>query len=644
MSFWTFLVKKSRCAVSKSASGNWKRQIDSQVKKMQRFNEGQQKAIRHVNGPMIALAGPGAGKTTAMVYRIKYLIENAHVNPLRILVITFTRASAKEMEERFLGIMKEQACGCTFGTFHSVFFHILKAAYGYKPADILKEEEKYHLLRDILRKKECECEDEEELIQSVIQEIGTMKGDMISLENFYSGCLGEEVFREVYREYERAVTSMGKLDFDDMMVYCYELLKERSDILQKLQKRYQYILVDEFQDINKIQYEITKMLALPENNLFIVGDDDQSIYGFRGARPEIMLHFKDDYKDAKTTVFDVNYRCSRNITKAAVLLISHNRTRFDKNIVSARDYEEPVHIHHMKTLAEENSHVLGQIMEYHGCGMEYEQMAVIVRTNVQARGIVNRLMEYNVPFRLQDKMPCVYDHFTVKHVLDYVQAAMGIRDRALFLRILNKPNRYLTRELLTEPVIRFEGLREAFAGKEWAVDNINQMEYELKILAGLKPFAAVHFIRKAIGYDDYLREYAAYRHLNVEDLFEPLDELEEMAKQYKTFREWFDGIHKYREKFEQHIKLAKRERRGVAVTTMHSAKGLEFDAVFILEANEGMTPYKKAVKPEEIEEERRMFYVAMTRAREHLHIYEVKEYYNKELEPSRFLWEIAGND
>lgn len=610
---------------------------------MRRFHEGQQKAIQHINGPMIALAGPGAGKTTAMVHRIKYLIEHAGVNPLQILVITFTRASAKEMEERFLDIRKEKEASCTFGTFHSVFFSILKAAYGYRAANVLKEEEKYNLVRDIIRKKKLECEDEEELVQSVIQEMGTMKGDMISLEHFYSGCLGEEVFREIYQEYEQIVTSMGKLDFDDMMVYCYELLKERKDILGKLQKRYRYILVDEFQDINKIQYEITKMLALPENNLFIVGDDDQSIYGFRGARPEIMLHFKEDYENAATTLLDVNYRCSRNITEGAVRLISHNQTRFDKNIVSARDYEEPIHIHHMKTLPEENSHVLKQIMEYHKCGILYEQMAVIVRTNIQARGIVNRLMEYNVPFEMRDKVPCVYDHFTVKNIFDYVRAAMGCRDRALFFRIINKPNRYLTRELITEPVISFEGLREVFADKDWAVDHINQMEYELKILAGLKPYAAVHFIRKAIGYDAYLREYAAYRHLNVEDLYAPLEELQEMAKQYKTFEEWFDGAKQYREEFDKHMKMAKKEHRGVVITTMHSAKGLEFDAVFILEANEGMTPYKKAVKPEELEEERRMFYVAMTRAREHLHIYEVKEYYNKELEPSRFLQEIMAD-
>ena len=606
------------------------------------FNEGQLAAIQHIDGPMIALAGPGSGKTTAIVHRIRYLIKEAKINPAKILVITFTRASAKEMEERFYKLMEGKRYPCTFGTFHSVFFYILKKAYGYHSGNILLEDEKFSIVRDIIRKKQLEYEDEEELVSNVIREIGMMKGDMIELDHFYSTCLGDDIFRQIYREYEAKVSAIGKLDFDDMMVYCYELLKERTDILQMLQQRYTYILVDEFQDINKIQYAITGMLAAPQNNLFIVGDDDQSIYGFRGARPEIMLHFKEDYPDAVTTLLDVNYRCNRNITEGAIRLIANNQIRFEKKIVSAKDYEEPIHLHHMKTLQEENNHVLKTIQEYKKSGIPYSEMAVILRTNVQSRTIAHKLMEFNVPFQIRDQVPCIYDHFTVKNILDYIRAAMGIRDRALFLRIMNKPNRYLSRELLTEPVVSFEQLRTMAEGKEWALDNIDQFEYELKILAGLKPFAAVNFIRKAIGYDEYLREYAEYRHLNVEDLYGILDEVQEMAKQYKTFTEWFEGIDQYRIEFEQHIKSnSKENKEGVVITTMHSAKGLEFDAVFILEANEEMTPYKKAVKPEEIEEERRMFYVAMTRAREHLHIYEVKEYYNKELEPSRFLLEIA---
>lgn len=607
------------------------------------FNEAQMCAITHVNGPMMALAGPGSGKTTVMVHRIRYLIEKAGVSPANILVITFTRASAGEMEERFIRLMGKKCYPCTFGTFHSVFFGILKLAYGYQAGDVVTEEEKYKAIRDLLRSKELEYEDEEEVVSSVISEIGMMKGDMIPLEHFYSSVIGEEIFRDICRAYEEKNIENHRLDFDDMLVYCHALLRERQDILKALQNRYRYILVDEFQDINKIQYEITKLLAAPEHNLFIVGDDDQSIYGFRGARPEIMLHFERDFPQVAKTLLGMNYRCSRNITEGALRLIRHNQVRFVKQLKSSRDYEEPIHIHHMKTLQEESAHVLSTIMKYHKDGIDYSQMAVMMRTNIQARHIVNQFMEYNVPFQLRDRVPCIYDHFAVMNILDYIRAASGNRERALFLRIMNKPKRYLSREMLTEPVVNFETMRTMAEGKKWALDNIDQMEYELKVLAGLKPYTAVHFIRKAVGYDTYLAEYARYRHLKPEDLYGVLDELSETAKQYSTYSEWFEAIADYRENLSGYMKTAGKKQEGVVVTTMHSAKGLEFDTVLILEANEDITPYKKAVRPEEIEEERRMFYVAMTRARTHLHIYEVKEYYNRELAPSRFLAEFSSD-
>ena len=223
--------------------------------------------------------------------------------------------------------------------------------------------------------------------------------------------------------------------------------------------------------------------------------------------------------------------------------------------------------------------------------------------------------------------------------MNYIRAAMGIRDRSLFLTILNKPKRYIKRELLTDSQFDFHKMKALLKDKEWAVEKLEQFEYDLKVVSGLKPFAAVHFIRKAIGYDSYLQEYCEYRHIDVDDIYNILDELQEQAKQYRTFTEWFGKIDEYREAFNKNIKDNHTE--GVTITTMHSAKGLEYDVVFMPEANESLTPYKKAVKPEEIEEERRMFYVAMTRARHHLHIYEVKEYYNKTLEPSRFLTEIC---
>lgn len=608
---------------------------------MPEFNASQKKAIQTVKGPVLCLAGPGSGKTTSMVYRIKYMIEKAHITPAHILVITFTRASAREMQERFYQITNGSVRGCTFGTFHSVFFSILKTAYGYTADNILPEEQKYNMIRDIIRNMELEYEDEEEMVSSLIGEISMMKGELIDLSHFYSSCVGEEVFRDICRQYDARKNRMNKLDFDDMMIYCYELLCQRMDILNALQQKYRYILVDEFQDINKIQYEITKLLALPQNHLFIVGDDDQSIYGFRGSKPEIMLHFKEEYPDATEILLDTNYRCSKNITEGSLQLIQNNRVRFPKKIVSSSEYVEPIKIHHVKNIKEENSHVLQEILQYKKEGIAYRDMAVIMRTNVQARSIIQTLMSYNIPFQVRDSVPCIYDYFAVRDILDYIRAAMGIRDRKIFLNILNKPKRYLKRDLLMEEQFDFDKMTARVKEKDWAVENLEQMEYDLKILSGLKPFAAVHFIRKAIGYDSYVEEYCDYRRMNPDDIFCTLDELQELSKQYKTFAEWFEGIDAYRITFQEQVQKTKQEKHGITVTTMHSAKGLEYEVVFLIEANEGMTPYKKAVKPEEIEEERRMFYVAMTRAKHHLHIYDVKEYFNKELVPSRFLSEIV---
>lgn len=616
---------------------------------MPHFNEGQLKAIHHINGPMLALAGPGSGKTTAMVHRIKYLIEEAGISPNNILVITFTRAAAREMEGRFIALMSGKSGDKTstithrptFGTFHSVFFYILKVAYGYNSGNIFTEEEKYNLIRELIRNKELEYDDEDDVISDIIGEISLIKGEMINVDNYYSSSVGEEVFRDIYREYHNAVVSRGKIDFDDMMVYCYELLSARKDILKSLQTRYKYILVDEFQDINRIQYEITKMLAAPENNLFAVGDDDQSIYGFRGAKPEIMLKFREDYPDVNMTLLDINYRCNRNIVESAARLIGNNTTRYDKKLVSAYDYEEPVHIHHLNSRNEENTHILEKIIEYKNKGIPYNEMSIIYRTNAQAGSLVHRFSEYNIPFYIRDKVPCIYDHFVVRTIMDYIDAALGNRDRALFLRIINKPNRYISREILNEDTISFDKLIEKYNDKEWIAERIEQLSYDLELLSRLKPYAAVNFIRKSIGYDAYLDEYAKYRHLNVEDLYELLDELADSAKQYNSHEEWFVGIAAYREELNAHSRSnVEQQREGVAVTTMHSAKGLEYDVVFIPEVNEDLAPYKKAVLPEDIEEERRMFYVAMTRARHHLHIYDVKKYFNRELEPSRFLEEL----
>lgn len=607
------------------------------------YNDTQRQAIEHIDGPMLTLAGPGSGKTTVITRRVQYLIANAKIAPYHILVITFTRAAAREMQNRFYDMMQGERPACTFGTFHSVFFMILKAAYHYTGENVLTEDVKYQLLREIISGMDIEFEDREEFLQGIAAEISEVKSELIALENYYSKNCGEEEFRTIFRVYRARLAALQKIDFDDMLVYCYELLRERPDILAGWQNRFQYILIDEFQDINPIQYEIIKMLAAPGRHLFIVGDDDQSIYRFRGARPELMRQFLEDYHEAKQVLLNINYRCSRDICESALRVISSNQNRFPKEILADRDYSQPVMVHRVQTRKDENLHILKKMQEYKKQGIPYEQMAVLYRTNIQPGALVRQLIGCNIPFQMRDMLPGLYRHFAVQDILAYIRLAMGEKKRESFLRVINKPKRYISREAFSEETVELDSLMAYYKDKKWAVDNLIQFSNDLHVLRKMTPFAAVAFIRKAVGYDDYLKEYADYRRINVEELYQVLDELSEQIRDYRTFEAMFEGIAAYEDALKKRQEKEPRSREGVTLATMHSAKGLEYDVVFILEANEGVTPHKKSSQPEEIEEERRMFYVAMTRARSYLHIYSLSELFGKPIEASRFLGELLLN-
>lgn len=605
------------------------------------LNETQKKAVRHKTGPMLVLAGPGSGKTTVITNRVRYLTEKAGVDPGHILVITFTRAAAMEMKTRY-GQMAQTGRGrVSFGTFHSVFFLVLKLAYGYQAADIIKEEQRIQIVRGLLERCGLEVEDEVEFTASVLTEISMVKGGLMDLECYYAKNCSADAFKKLFLGYEEELRKRRKLDFDDMLVMCFQLLKERKDILGAWQDKYRYILIDEFQDINKIQYEIVKMLALPENNLFIVGDDDQSIYKFRGARPEIMMGFEKDYPKAARLVLDTNYRSSRQIVEAAGKVIGHNRTRFPKDIRSARGNGRPPEIRVWPEPVEENLAIASELRDYASMGIGYEDMAVLYRTNLGPRLLIEKLMEYNIPFQMRDTVPNLYDHWIVKNVLSYIRAATGDLGRANILSIINRPKRYVSRDALDGHRVNWEAVKSFYQDKNWMVDRIEQLEYDLLMLKSMPPAGAVNYIRKAVDYDSYLREYVKERGMKEEELFQVLDQLQESAGGYKTYDAWFSHMDRYREQLLKQRKGGEGREKGVSLMTMHSSKGLEFRVVYILDANEGITPHHKAVMDPDVEEERRMFYVAMTRARERLHIYYVKERYHKKQEISRFA-EEAG--
>ncbi|MEE0955015.1 MAG: ATP-dependent helicase [Eubacterium sp.] len=607
------------------------------------FNERQKEAVQHKNGPMMVLAGPGSGKTAVIAGRLQNLL-NAGTAGNRILVVTFTRAAAAEMRQRFLKESGREYSEITFGTFHSIYYNILRASDRQARPEVLSERDKLKLLKEILSHIFPDSDAEAELPAQTAREISLLKGSGTSLENFYSSVLPSETFRKACRIYEDWKKENRLLDFDDIIVRCYELFCSRPEVLQKWQQRFQYFLIDEFQDISPLQYKIIRMLARPCNNLFIVGDDDQSIYRFRGANPDIMLHFPKDYPDCRTVNLNVNYRSHPEILDAAGRLICHNKKRYKKELKAEKEEGGQVLFAEFKDPREECSNLAQKLRKAHEKGEAYEDMAVLFRTNSGCREAIEQLMAWHVPFTAADILPCVYDHWICKDLLAYMRIAAGEKNRALFLQIYNKPNRYFSRDAFRDPVITFDLLYDYYEDKDWMCDRVETMQNDLAMLKKLPPYGAVIYIRKQIGYEQYLSEYAGKHHIQKEELFQILDELAESARNYKSLQEWTDAMDRYRDRLQEEKKQKSDTdaRKGVMISTLHASKGMEYNSVYILDVNEGIIPYKKAVLSADMEEERRMLYVGMTRAKEDLHIYSVRERYDKRIEPSRFICEIAG--
>lgn len=615
-----------------------------------KLNRGQDEAIKHGNGPCMVLAPPGSGKTLIVTERTRYLIEESGVRPDQILVITFTRYAAREMKERFERLTAGKNYPVTFGTFHSIFYGILKRAYGIGANNLMSEKESSVLLQEVLDQTNIEStpevEDEEELVRELLREVGMVKNGLYHLKDFHSKYLTQDEFAEVFRSYEHQKKELKKFDFDDMLVQCYALFRKKPEILQGWQKRFQYILIDEFQDINRVQYEVIRMLAAPRYNLFVVGDDDQSIYGFRGAKPELMLYMKQEFPSLRTISLTVNYRSTEFITGAAARVILHNDTRFYKRVQSFRGRGQNVHVQEVLDEQEEAQYVTEEIQKKLDQGIKPGEIAVLFRAAVQARMISEILSEHRIPFEMRDYVTNFYRHFIVKDMMAYLQLAAGKRDRSLFLTICNRPLRYLARNSMENRQVNFEDLRKFYCDKDWMLDIIDQFDVDVRMMKNMAPYAAIQYIRKKIGYDDFLKEYAEKHQISWKQLMDVMAELEERSKNFKSYDEWEIHIAKYTQELEEQQAKARKikgERENkVQLMTIHSAKGLEFEDVFVIHANEGEIPHQKAEKKDEIEEERRLFYVALTRAKNNLCISYITQKNGNSIKPSRFVEELLG--
>lgn len=613
------------------------------------LSKTQLQAVSHKDGPAMVLAGPGSGKTLVITNRIQALIRSG-VRPETILVITFTRAAALEMRRRFLRLTSPETFRVTFGTFHAVFFQILKQAYHFTGENILRDDERFRILSSVAETLNITAEDVKEWSGDVLAEISRVKSDRIPLDCYYSASCPEEEFRRIYRMYAERLQRAGRIDFDDMMVMTEDLLNSRKDILASWQQHFCYILVDEFQDINLLQYRIVRMLARPQNNLFIVGDDDQAIYRFRGSRPEIMLNFPKDYPDAKVIRLNDNYRSAPQIVSASLAVIRENKSRFDKELRSCGRPGVPVEVTECRDEETQLLYVVNSIRKSAGDGAQAFQIAVLARTNRELRGIAEKLAQFEVHFAMKDTVPVLYDHWIAQDLFAYMRIACEKMRRSDFLRICNRPNRYITREstdaakvyLDGEACVSWNGLRAYYQDRAWMDERLQQFSSAQERLKFMKPYAAVNYIRRGIGYDSFLSDYAKKHRIEEEELTAVADELMESAKAFDTFESWQEQIALYRRKMEQIRRESAQYPSGeddnrVTLATLHSSKGLEFDETFLIDVNEGIVPYRKAALEGDIEEERRLFYVGMTRARKKLHILYVRERYNKKMEPSRFL-------
>ncbi|KYD33082.1 ATP-dependent helicase [Parageobacillus toebii] len=640
------------------------------------LNERQLEAVRQTEGPVLTLAGAGSGKTSVLTARIGYLINVKKVKPENILVLTFTRKAAEEMKERIAqlpGLSKNTVRNLVAGTFHSVFLQILKSQ-GYDHRILSNEKHKEVIIKRILKDMGLKDDYEPETILSLIS---YSKNQLLTIEDLPEQTPVEREFKDIFRRYEEWKNKEHCMDFDDMLVYTYQLLNENQRLLERLQERFKYIEVDEFQDTNIAQYRVLQMLAEKHKNLFVVGDDDQSIYAFRGASSDIILNFPKDYPNTRIVKLDINYRSNPSIVGLGNEIIKYNQKRHAKTLrcyKRSNEYLTPFYMRPKDTADEAQLIVENMRSDVQQGTRKWKDFVVLYRTHAVSRAIVEQLVLKNIPFVVYgDKKP-FYEHPIVKPVLDYIRLSINPNHLNALKSILptmylnrDKAIDYITTEMVFNPLdesktllhylLRMPGLHPS--QKELIIERIRLLDDIKK----MSPVDAIREIRQGKGqYEKYL-EIDQRRSFTLQKEFanEMLDELVSSAIPHKTHESYLNLIDKILKKHEEMEELKKDPYADVvSLMTIHNAKGLEFPCVYLIGASDYILPHAVAIQGAEdiittqqkhnkskntsvneaIEEERRLMYVAVTRAKEELYISSPKTFRNRDLEISRFLLEV----
>lgn len=619
---------------------------------MVKLNKNQAQAVAHIDGPCMVLAGPGSGKTRIISQRIVSMVLDHDIPPTRILAISFTKASSLEMKKRTLAYGRDDRLNkVSFGTFHSSFFRILRRYAGVSLEDLLLDQDRFKLARSILKYLKISNYNDDDVLD-LLNEISLVKNELVDYRDYDSQSFEQEIFQKAYRLYEDEKKRHGKIDFDDMLIQAYDLLNNDPAILSIVRQVFKYILIDEFQDINRVQFELIRLIAGQENNLFVVGDEDQSIYGFRGARPDFMLEFDQYFPSARHILLDTNYRSSKDIVDLSLGLIKKNKKRHPKDLKAFS--EDPARISYIypKDTDDEARLVADQIFDRVGSqkGADYGDFAVIYRTNRQARAFVDAFMDKRIPFILKDAPKTIYDHWVSLDIIAYLRIAMEIGSGGDWARVINKPFRYISKKSLAKAEASMDFLDCLLNDediKDFQKKNLEDLYIDLNYVRGLSPQYGISYIRTTLDYDRYILDYCHERRIKSQQIVEILDELEAAAGPYRTILDFFKHIDQVREEVKKNAdktagsSLATSADKGVVLTTMHSSKGLEFDNVYIVGVNEGIVPYQLGDDSKlDIEEERRLLYVAITRAKRFLVISSPLKRFGKKIGQSQFLKEL----
>lgn len=616
------------------------------------LNEAQRRAVTWGEGPLLLLAGPGSGKTFTITNRILYLLEQGAA-PEQILAVTFTREAAASMQRRFREMSQSFLPVC-FGTFHSVFYHILQRSAGLSRLKLLTGHQKRNLILPILKKYMLQSgggarldeagEDAEKVLSAISFYRNTQEPDRAADK---APAAFRGVFREICSEYDAAVRRDGGMDFDDLLIACRDLLRDRQNAREYWQGCFAHILVDEFQDINPVQYETLKLLSAPPYNVFAVGDDDQSVYGFRGARPELMRRFEKEF-GAGRLLLDVNYRSSEQIVRGASAVIGGNCDRFPKSLRPAPGKLGGESAHGLRVRAfpdkeAQNACLIEELSAWlEGPGKAGGNCALLFRTNAGMQRTAARLKRAGIPFVLQEKSRSIYEHFIVRDVMAYLTLAADGGNREALLRILNRPPRAVEREALAAGVSFPELIRcceRESCSEEKRREVRGQLELlqtQLKSLGKMKPGLGVNYVLKAVRYEEFLKKKAAGNPQLWAEWRELLEWMKADAGAYESAAAWLEMQISYTDQLKRQPRTFDRT-DGIRLMTAHGSKGLEFDRVYIPDCNEGVFPHGSMPDLSGVEEERRLFYVAMTRAKEALELLYLTGDRVRPRVPSRFL-------